>query len=477
MEKKKVLINLIWRFAERAGAQIVSFIVSIILARLLSPSDYGTIALVNVFVAVLNVFVDSGLGSALIQKKDADNLDFSTVFFTNVVFCTALYVAIYFCAPLIAAFYEDESLIVLTRVLSLTVVISGVRNVQQAYVSKNFMFKKFFFATLIGTIGSAVVGIWMAYSGYGVWALVAQQLLNVLLGTIFLWISVRWRPQFKFSFSRLKGLFSFGWKLLASSFLDTVFSKIRQLLIGKIYSAEDLAYYNKGDMFPSVIANNINNSIDSVLFPAMSDVQDKKESVKAMTRRAIKTSVFIMAPLMMGLAFTADNFVEILLTAKWLPCVFYLRIFCITFMFYPIHSANLNAIKAMGKSDVFLKLEIIKKLVNLALLLSTIFISVEAMAYSLLAGSVCSQIINSWPNKKLLGYSYLEQLKDILPSILLAVFMGGAVYLFNFLNLHIVPTMIIQVVVGAIIYIAGAKIFKIDSLDFILSFVKKKKSK
>lgn len=476
MKKKKVLINLIWRFAERAGAQIVSFIVSIILARLLSPSDYGTIALVNVFVAVLNVFVDSGLGSALIQKKDADNLDFSTVFFTNVVFCTALYVAIYFCAPLIAAFYEDESLIVLTRVLSLTVVISGVRNVQQAYVSKNFMFKKFFFATLIGTIGSAIVGIWMAYSGYGVWALVAQQLLNVLLGTIFLWVSVRWRPQLKFSFSRLKGLFSFGWKLLVSSLLDTVFGKIRQLLIGKIYSAEDLAYYNKGDMFPSVIANNINNSIDSVLFPAMSDVQDKKESVKAMTRRAIKTSVFIMAPLMMGLAFTADNFVEILLTAKWLPCVFYLRIFCITFMFYPIHSANLNAIKAMGKSDVFLKLEIIKKLVNLALLLSTIFISVEAMAYSLLAGSVCSQIINSWPNKKLLNYSYLEQIKDILPSILLAVFMGGAVYLFNFLNLHIVPTMIIQVVVGAIIYIAGAKIFKIDSLDFILSFVKKKKS-
>lgn len=470
--KQNVFSNVIWRFAERCGAQVVSFIVSIVLARILAPEAYGTIALITVFTNILQVFVDSGLGNALIQKKDADDLDFSTVFYANITVCLVLYVSVFLCAPAIANFYNDESLVAVIRVLSLTLVISGVKNVQQAYVSKKLIFKKFFFATLAGTIGAAFIGIAMAKKGFGVWALVAQQLFNLTVDTIVLWITVKWRPKLMFSFGRLKKLFSYGWKLSASALLDTTYENIRQLVIGKIYSSADLAFYNKGKQFPNLIVTNINTSIDSVLLPTMSNEQENKSRVRDMTRRAIKTSIFIMAPLMMGLAFTSRNIVTLLLTEKWLECVPYLCIFCITFMFYPIHTANLNAIKAMGRSDLFLKLEIIKKIVGVTLLLVTMHISPIAMAYSLLISGLLSQIINSWPNKKLLGYSYIEQVKDILPSVLLAVFMGVIVYLIGLIKLPIILSLVFQVVVGGTIYILGAKILKIDSFKYLFELLK-----
>lgn len=478
--KQSVFSNVLWRFFERCGAYLVQFVVSIVLARILGPDAYGTIALITVFTTILQVFVDSGLGNALIQKKNADNIDFSTVFYTNIVFCLVLYAILFLIAPLIANFYKNQELVALTRVLGLTIVISGVKNVQQAYVSKNLLFKKFFFATLIGTIGAAIIGIWMALNDYGVWALVIQQIFNLTVDSIVLWFTVKWRPNKVFSWKRLKGLFSYGWKLLASSILDTVYNNVRQLIIGKKYSSSDLAYYNKGKQFPTLIINNINTSIDSVLLPTMSKEQEDQKRIKEMTRRAIKTSVFIMAPLMMGLAFTSNNVIELLLTEKWLPCVPFLCIFCITSMFYPIHTANLNAIKALGRSDLFLKLEIIKKVIGIILLIATMNISVMAMAYSLLINSVISQIINSWPNKKLLGYSYLSQLKDILPSIILAVFMGGIVYLVNYIGLSIVITLIIQVIIGIIVYVGLARLWHFESyfyvLDSIKKLIKKKKS-
>ncbi|MBR2289783.1 MAG: lipopolysaccharide biosynthesis protein [Clostridia bacterium] len=470
--KQKVFSNMIWRFAERVGAQIVAFVVSIVLARILAPEDYGTIALITVFTTIMQVLVDSGLGNSLIQKKDADDIDFSTVFYTNIVFCLILYVIIFFAAPLIAKFYSNDSLIALTRVLGLTIVISGVKNVQQAYVSRNLIFKKFFFATLCGTIGAAIVGITMALNGFGVWALVAQQLFNLTVDTIILWITVKWRPKKVFSFERLKKLFSYGWKLLASSVIDTVYNNIRQLLIGRLYSSSDLAYYNRGKQFPDLIVNNVNTSIDSVLLPTMSNVQDDKQKIREMTRKSIRTSMYIMAPLMMGLAFASKNIVTFVLTEKWLPAVPFLVVFCISYMFYPIHTANLNAIKAMGRSDLFLKLEIIKKIVGVILLLATMFISVEAMAYSLLASSLLSQIINSWPNKKLLNYSYLQQLKDIIPTLVLATIMGLIVFLFNFLNLNVIIELILQVLVGATVYIIGSLLLKIDTLNFLLDTLK-----
>ena len=466
-ENSGVMSNFIWRLAERFGAQGVAFVVSIVLARLLAPEAYGTIALVTVFTQILNVFIDSGFGNALIQKKDADDLDFSTVFYFNIAICVLLYLGMFLAAPLIAKFYNDASLISVVRVLSLTLVISGVKNVQQAYVSRTMQFKRFFFATLGGTIGAAVIGIAMAYFGFGVWALVAQQIFNATVDTLILWITVRWRPKWMFSWQRLKGLFSFGWKLLASSLLDTVYNDLRQLIIGKMYTKTDLAQYNRGKQLPDLLVNNIDTSINSVLLPAMSQVQDDPERVKNMTRRAMKTSTYVIAPVMMGLAFTAESVIHLVLTEKWLPCVPFLRIFCITYMFYPVNTTNLNAIKAMGRSDLFLKLETIKKVIGLIVLLGTMWFGVMAMAYSLLFTSITSQIINSWPNKKLLDYSYPEQIRDILPGILLAVFMGCCVYPVKWIGFSDLLTLFIQVVMGACIYIGGSALLKLEGFRYL----------
>lgn len=472
MNKKSVFSNFIWRFAERCGAQLVTFIVSIVLARILMPEDYGTVALVTVFTTIMQVFVDSGLSTALIQKKDADDLDFSSVFYFNFAACIALYLVMFFAAPLIASFYNMPELVSIVRMISLTIVISGVKGVQQSYVSRNMLFKRFFYATLVGTIFSAFLGIVMAYAGFGVWAIVAQQLSNTAIDTLILWITVKWRPKLMFSWGRLKGLLGFGWKMLVSGLLETVYNNLRGLLIGKIYSSANLAYYNKGQHFPDLIAININTSIDSVLLPVMSNEQDNRDRVKSMTRRSIMVSCYIMAPLMIGLACCASNVVIVILTERWLPCVLFMQIFCITYMFYPIHTANLNALKAMGRSDLFLKLEIWKKVIGMILLLSTMFISVKAMAYSLLISTLASMIINSWPNKKLLNYSFLEQMKDILPSILLGVGMGAVVYLIGFLPVPTLPLLIIQVICGGVIYIVGSALLKLEPYVYLQGIIK-----
>lgn len=472
MREKNIIKNFFWRFSERCGAQLVTFVVSVVLARLLDPKDYGTIALVTVFTTILQVFVDSGLGTALIQKKDADDLDFSSVFYFNFMVCMILYAGMFIAAPYIATFYKDTTLTPVIRVISLTIVISGVKGIQQAYVSKNMLFKRFFFSTIGGTIFSAVLGIAMAYMGFGVWALVAQQLSNTAIDTLILWLTVKWRPKKMFSFERLKSLFSFGWKLLVSSLLDTAYNNLRNLIIGKLYSSSDLAFYNQGDKFPKVIVTNINTSIDSVLLPTMSMEQDDPERIKQMTRRAIKTSTYVMAPLMMGLAFCAEPVVRLILTDKWIPCIPFLRIFCITYMFWPVHTANLNAINAMGRSDWFLRLEIVKKIVGLIILLSTMWFGVMAMAYSLLLSSVLSQIINSWPNRKLLGYGYLEQVRDFAPGILLAVAMGICVYFIGYLSLPMGMILLLQIILGAIIYMAGSAILKLEEFEYLLGMIK-----
>ena len=467
----KVFADLVWRFAERVGAQGVAFVVSIILARLLDPDVYGTIALVTVFTTILNVFVDSGLGSALIQKKDADDLDFSSVFYFNLFICCALYLIMYIASPIIANFYRDPSLTPIIRVLSLTLVISGVKNIQHAYVAKTMQFKRFFFATIGGTVGAAIIGIYLAYKGYGVWALVAQQVFNTAVDTVILWITVKWRPKKVFSWKRLKELLSYGWRLLVSALLDTGYNKLRQLIIGRMYTKTDLAFYNRGENFPHLIIDNVNTSINSVLFPTMSQMQDDKSRLKDVTRRSIKTSTYIMAPLMMGMAFCAEQIVRLLLTDKWIECVPYMRIFCIAFMFQPIHTANLNAIKAMGRSDIYLKIENIKKVIGLVLLLSSMWFGVMAMAYSLFVSTFLSMIINTWPNRKLLNYKYVDQMKDIIPSILLAVGMGVCVYCVRFFGLNDLITLLIQIPIGVLIYIFGSQLLKIDSFFYLWNMI------
>lgn len=470
--RQNVLSNLIWRFLERCSAQLVTVLVSIILARLLDPTAYGTVALVTVITTILQVFVDGGFATALIQKKDADELDFSTVFYFNVASCLLLYIVVFFMAPAIANFYKMSELTNIIRVISLIIVISGLKNVQQAYISRNMLFKRFFFATLGGTIGAAVIGIVLAYLGYGVWALVGQMLFNTFIDTLILWVTVKWRPIRAFSIKRLKKLFSFGWKMLVANLIATINGQLRQLIIGKMYSSEDLAFYNRGRQFPDLIVSNINTSIDSVLFPALSNEQDNSDRVREMTRRSIKVSTYIMAPLMMGLFACADTIVSLILTDKWLLSVPYLRVFCVIFLFYPIHTANLNAIKATGRSNVLLKLEIIKDAFSVFVLLITMRFGTLTIAYGMLGCSVFSQIVNSWPNRDTLNYTYKQQLIDIIPNCLVAAIIGVVAYSVKLIGFGAGITLILQVLIGAIFYLIISIMIKNSSFYYILSIIK-----
>ena len=426
-KKRSVITNFIWRLLERGGTYVVNFVVSVVLARLIAPSLYGSIALVTAITSILQVFVDSGMANSLIQKKDTDDLDYSSVFYFNLVFCLVLYCGLFLAAPLIGRIYRDMTLVPVVRVLGLTIVVSGVKNVQQAYVAKTMQFRRFFFATLGGTIFSAIVGITLAYLGYGVWALVFQQLLNVTVNTAILWLTVGWKPKRMFSWQRLGGLISYGWKLLISQLLDTAYLKLYQFIIGLRYSTADLAYYNRADQFPNLIMENTNASLDSVLLPVLSSEQDDKARVREMTRRAIRVSTYVLMPLMAGLAVCAEPLVCLLLTEKWLPSVPYMQLFCLYYAFWPLHTANLNAIKATGHSGIFLYLEIIKKVLETAVLLVTMRYGVMAIMLGLLFNGFASVAINAWPNRKLLNYSIPQQLKDTFPALALSLLMGAVI--------------------------------------------------
>ena len=468
----KVASNFLWRFFERFGAQMLNIVVGIILARKLGPGPSGQIAVVLAVINILKVFADSGMANALIQKKDPDDLDFSSVFFFNLIFSLLLYLGLFFAAPAIARFYHEDSYVTILRVLGILVVISGLYNVQLAYVSKTMQFKRFFFATLGGTVFSGALSIAMVYLGFGIWSLVALQLSNFAVNTLILWFTVNWRPKMMFSALRLRKLLSFGWKLLAASFLDTLYLQIYSLVIGRRYPKEELGQFDKGRNWPDQITTSINASLDSVLLPVLSAEQDNVHTLREMTRRAIKTSSFIMMPMMAGLAACATPLVRLLLKEQWLPCVPYMQIFCAIYAFYPLHTANLNAIKAMGRSDIFLKLEVVKKVVETSVLLITLRYGVLAMALGQLFCDILAQLINAWPNKKLLNYPYWTQLKDLMPCLLLSLAMAGCVLAVQLLELHDLLTLVIQILLGVVIYVLGAKLLKLDSFDYILNMVK-----
>lgn len=474
MEKKiTVVSNLMWRFFERCGAQLVSFVVTVVLARLIEPDLFGLVSKVTIITSILLVFVDSGMANSLIQKKDPDALDFSSVFYFNLGFCVLLYLGLFFAAPLIALGFQQAALVPILRILGLTVLVSGVKNVQQAYVAKTMQFKRFFFATLGGTVLAGVAGVGLALRGAGVWALVVKELVNVTVSTLILWLTVGWRPIRAFSWARLKGLLGYGWKLLASGLLDTVYNRLQQIIIGARYSQADLAYYDRGNSIPNLIVENVNSSIDSVLLPVLSGAQERRDQVLAMTRRAVKVSTYLMMPMMMGLAVCAEPLVRLLLTEKWLPCVPYLRIFCFSYAFYPIHTANLSAIKAMGRSDLFLRLELIKKAVGVAILVWAAPRGVYAIAWTLVFMALISQVVNAWPNGKLLGYAYRQQLRDMLPAILLSCLMGAAVWALSLLGLSDWLTVPLQVLTGVLVYGAGSVLGRLDSFSYVLGLVKR----
>ena len=472
-----LLTNLGWKFAERIASQAVSFIVSIVLARILAPADYGAIAMVMIFVTLANVIVEGGFSSALIQKKNADRLDFSTVFYFSIVCSVLLYIVLYFSAPAISNFYGSgyEILTPVLRVIGLGIIINAINSVQQAYVSRQMMFRKFFWSTLIGTIVSAVIGLSCAYNGYGVWSLVWQQLSMIITNTIVLYLVTRKLPGLEFSFERLNGLFGYGVKILGASLLVSAFLELRSLIIGKIYSAKDLALFDRGRQMPLLLVNNINSSVGAVLFPKMSQDQNDLGKIKQTCRNSIRFSAYVMSPLMIGLMACAEPLVRCLLTEKWIGCVPFLQVFCIIYLFYPLHTANMQAIKAIGKSDVFLRLEIVKKTIEIICLLLVMKFSVMAIVINMAVLTTVFTLINGIPNRKLLNYSFYEQFNDIVPPIIQSSFMGLAVYLLKYLHLPDLALLVCQVVVGCIIYLSLSVFFKNPEFKFLLSFVLKRK--
>ncbi len=383
-------------------------------------------------------------------------------------------------APLISKFYKLEILTPVLRVLSLRLIIAGFNSVQVSYVQKNMLFKRFFWSTLGGTVGSGIVGIVMAYKGFGIWSLVAQNLFNACVDSLILWFTVKWRPTKEFSFKRLHSLFQYGWKILVWSLTSTLYDELRSLIIGKKYSKEDLAFYTKGKQWPSLIITNVNSSISSVLFPTLSKFQDEKERLKAMARRSISMSSYILAPMLMGMAALSTPIISLILTDKWIEAVPYMQICCFYLMFMPMQTANLEAIKAIGRSDIILKLEVIKKIVQISLLLISMHYGVLAIASSAIITTIFACFVNAWPNRKLLNYSYREQIKDLGPNLLNAIVMGIVVFIIvRFLDAicNDLIIIIIGTITGCVLYILFSVITHNSNFDYLLSIIKKRKNK
>ncbi|MCH5265424.1 MAG: lipopolysaccharide biosynthesis protein [Lachnospiraceae bacterium] len=473
--QKKVLSGLAWKFGERIGAQAVSFLVSMVLARLLLPEDFGVVAMITIFIEIANVFVVSGFGQSLIQKKNADNLDFSSVFYFSVTMSWLLYALVFFCAPFVASFFKEPLLTSVLRVMALKLPLAGVNSVQQAYVQKHMMFKRFFFSTLIGTVTSAIVGIAMAYQGFGAWALVAQYLLNSTMDTLVLWFTVKWRPIWQFSLSRMKELFDFGWKMLLSELINTSYKQVRGLVIGKKYTAADLAYYNQGQKLPNVLVTNLNSSIGSVLFPAMTKRQDDKEKLKNMVRLSIQVGSFLIWPLMIGMVVVAEPVVRLIFSEQWLACVPFMQIACIQYALEPVQTANIQAVKALGKGHTMLIMEIIKKGFGLITLFAVMNLGVMWIAWTGMLVTFFAALVNSTPNRRYLGYTYKEQLADLLPAILLSLLMGLAVYGVGLLPIPFPYILVLQVVTGVVAYLLLGVCFRVKAFFYILDILKRRK--
>ena len=472
--RRKILGGLFWSYAERIGAQMVSMLVTIVLARLIAPEEYGVISLVTVFISLANTFVSDGFGNALVQKKNSDNLDFSSMLFFSLGVSVILFLILFAVSPLVAAYYAMPALTSVMRVMAIRIPIAAINSIQRAYVSKRMEFKKFFYSTLIGTVISAFVGIGMAYVGFGVWALVAQYLTNSVIDTFVLAITTRWKPVWKISFARLKPLVSFGWKILAVALMTTLYSNLRNLIIGKQYSSEELAFSNKGQQFPSIISVNINTSITTVIFPVISESQDDLPRVLSLTRRTIKVGTFLMAPILLGLAAIATPVVRILLTDKWLPCVPYMQIMCVVYLLQPIQTASLQAMKALGQSALYMKLEIVKKVFGLlVLLISMVFFhSVLVIILSALVAEIISTVINFPANKKLLNYSYMDQIIDVGKPLVAAFLMWILLDMLSTFTGTGLLGMLVSIPVGAALYLFFCLLFRNDSLDYVGGILK-----
>ena len=474
-----LLSNLAWKFSERTLSQLIKLVIAIILARILGPRSYGLVGMVTVFIALSYVIVDGGFNNALIQKKNSDALDFSTVLYFSVTCSLFIYALLFVCAPYIAAFYGEgyEELTPILRVLGLQVVIYSMNSVQQAYVAKRMMFKKFFFATTWGTVISGAIGLYMAYNGFGVWALVWQGIMAAFIELVALYLVTRKRPLLAFSLERLKGLFRYGVNIFAGSVLISIYTEMRSLIIGKLYTPQDLGFYTKGRAYPNLVVTNINTSIGAVLFPKISLEQNDLAKVKATTRNSIRFSAYVMFPFMLGLAAVAEPLIRLLLTEKWLPCVSLLQWFCIVYLFQPIHTANIQAIKAIGRSDIFLKLEILKKTLELVSLLAVMWISVEAIVINMAVMTTLFTFINAYPNRKLINYTYKEQFHDMASPLGMVVVMVAAMLSVRLFVSNDLLLLLTQTATGLLVYVVLSAMTNNKEYQFILHTIKSRLGK
>ena len=416
--KEKVAKGAIWTLCEKLSVQTVGFVVGMILARLLTPTDFGTVALTSIFFAVAGVLVDGGFGNALIQKKDADDLDFNSVFYLNFALSAVAYVALFFAAPWIADFYQTPVLKNIVRVSAICFFFNAINAIQGAELTKKMLFHLSFRISLITVFTSAVCGITLACRGYGVWALVWSSLITGFVGVIARWFIIAWRPRLMFSWSRLKPLFSFGWKMAASGLLDSFFVNLNGLLIGKFYTKADLAFVNKGRNLPQLAMEQINETLGRVSFPALVLLQDDPDELREAMRKMMRCSTFLVFPLMVGIAACAKSELRLLFGEQWVPAAPYMMLACFTFALWPFHTINLRGIMAVGRSDIFLKLEIIKKILFIVVIAAFFRFGVlPFMMTSAFALGSLSVLINAWPNKKLLNYTLRMQIVDVLPTV------------------------------------------------------------
>lgn len=472
--KQKTVKGVIWSCVERFSVQGIQFLIMIIMARLLSPEEYGLIGMVAIFLAISQSLIDSGFSQALIRKLDRTNVDNSTVFYFNIVVSAILYLILFLAAPFVAEFYNQPELKSVMRVICLGVIFNSLAVVQRALFTAKIDFKSQAKASLSAAIFSGVVGIVMAYGGYGVWALVAQQLLNLFINTLLLWIFSSWRPLAAFSWQSFHELFSFGSKMLASGLLDTLYRNIYPIVIGKLFSASSLGHYTRAHQFSEFPSQNINGIIQRVTYPILCELQHDDKRLENIYRRFLKLSAFIVFPMMVGLSSVSHPFINVVLGSQWKFCGQLLQIICFSMMWYPIHAINLNLLQVKGRSDLFLRLEIIKKILGVSMLCATAPFGLVVMCYGQIVSSLIALIINTYYTGKLINVGFFRQMRDLFPIILLSLTMFAVVLLLNHLITDDIIRLIVGVLVGAIIYSGGSYIFKFKELDELISLIRRK---
>jgi len=470
--KQKTVSGFTWSFIDNFANQGIQFIVGIILARLLTPDEFGLIGMITIFIAISQSFIDSGFSSALIRKNNCNENDYSTVFLYNLGAGLILYLILFFLAEPIGIFYNQPVLKILIRVLGLTLIIRSFTIIQSVLLTKRLDFKLQAKISILSTFISGAIGIIMAYAGYGVWSLVIRSVTSAFLASLLLWLWNKWKPLLIFSKSSFKELFGFGSKLLLSGLLDTIYNNIYYLIIGKFFSAKELGYFTRADIFKDMPSKNISGVVSRVSYPVLSKLQDDKEALKSGYRRLIRSVMFITFILMMGMAAVAEPLIISLIGYKWLPSVVYLQMLCFAGMLYPLHALNLNMLNVQGRSDLFLKLEIIKKIIAVPVIMAGIFWGIKAMIGGMIILSFIAYYLNSYYSGRLIDYPMKEQILDILPSFLIAVLMGLIVYFTGIiLQTGNILKLLIQLATGSLIVFVICEIIKFGDYLYIKEIV------